>query len=121
MLLRFWGKDGDSYVHTPSLFAWLHFLYTVGGENNDTAYGELILMWSSACSGGNERNCSPCRCNSGGRGCCCWRRRWRASFGFLVQQPIFSIVRGLFRGIYALARLAATAYIAADTFVARIA
>ena len=106
LLFQFWGNSIFSYVHTPSLFAWLHFLYTVGGENNDSSYGELIpflvvgLFW--------------------------WKRKellalplqiwWPALLplaaalalhlvGFMVQQPLFSIV-ALFLGIYALTGLA---------------
>jgi exosortase len=106
LLFQFWGHCIFSFVHTPSLFAWLHYLYTVGGENNDSSYGELIpflvvgLFW--------------------------WKRKellalplqlwWPGLLllaaalalhlvGFLVQQPILSIV-ALFAGIYSLMGLA---------------
>ena len=106
LLFQFWGNSIFSFVHSPSLFAWLHYLYTVGGENNDSSYGELIpflvvgLFW--------------------------WKRKellalplqlWWPGLvllaaalalhlvGFVVQQPILSIV-ALFAGIYALTGLA---------------
>jgi len=105
LLFQFWGNSIFSFVRSPSLFAWLHYLYTVGGENNDSSYGELIpflvvgLFW--------------------------WKRKellalplqvwWPGLLllaaalalhlvGFLVQQPILSIV-ALFAGIYALTGL----------------
>jgi exosortase len=106
LLFQFWGNSIFSFVRSPSLFAWLHYLYTVGGENNDSSYGEVIpflvvgLFW--------------------------WKRKellalplqlwWPGLLllaaalalhlvGFLVQQPILSIV-ALFAGIYALTGLA---------------
>ena len=106
LLFQFWGNSIFSFVRSPSLFAWLHYLYTVGGEQNDSSYGELIpflvagILW--------------------------WKRKellalplqlwWPGLLllaaalalhlvGFLVQQPILSIV-ALFAGIYALTGLA---------------
>jgi len=106
LLFQFWGNSIFSYVHTPSLFAWLHFLYTVGGENNDSSYGELIpflvvgLFWWKR----KELLALPLQA---------W---WPGLLllaaalalhlcGFLVQQPILSIL-ALFAGIYALTGLA---------------
>ena len=106
LLFQFWGNSIFSYVHTPSLFAWLHYLYTVGGENNDSSYGELIpflvvgLFWWKR----KELLALPLQA---------W---WPGLLllaaalalhlcGFLVQQPILSIL-ALFAGIYALTGLA---------------
>ena len=106
LLFQFWGNSIFSYVHTPSLFAWLHYLYTVGGENNDSSYGELIpflvvgLFWWKR----KELLALPLQA---------W---WPGLLllaaalalhlcGFLVQQPILSIL-ALFAGIYALTGMA---------------
>jgi exosortase len=106
LLFQFWGNSILGYVHTSSLFAWLYNAYTVGGEENDSSYGQIIpflvvgLFW--------------------------WKRKellalplqiwWPGLlllvaalalhlFGFLIQQPIPSIV-ALFMGIYGLMGMA---------------
>jgi exosortase len=105
-LFQFLGNSMFSYVHTASLFAWLHYIYTVGGEDNDSGYCKAIpflvvgIFW--------------------------WKRKellalplkpwWPGLLlllgalalhilGYLLQQPIFSII-ALFMGIYALMGLA---------------
>jgi len=102
LLFQFWGNSILGYLHTPSLFKWLYDCYNVGGEQNDSSYGNLIpflvvgLFW--------------------------WNRKellalplelWRPGLlllaaalllhilGYLVQQPFLSVV-ALFAGIYAL-------------------
>ncbi len=106
LLFQFWGNSILGYVHTPSLFQWLYNLYNVGGEENDSSYGNLIpflvigLFW--------------------------WKRKellalkldlwWPGLpmlagalllhiFGYVVQQPILSVI-ALFAGIYALMGMA---------------
>jgi exosortase len=106
-LLQFLGTSILGYVHTPSLFLWMHEAYRSShGSANDDAHGNLIpflvagLFW--------------------------WKRKelLAASFriwwpgllilaaamvlhvlGYLLQQPLISIV-ALFTGIYGLMGLA---------------
>jgi len=108
LLFQFYGNSILGYIHTSSLFAWLYYLYNVGGGDNatDDSYGNIIpflvagLFW--------------------------WKRRellalplkpwWPGLLllavavvlhisGFLVQQPLVSVV-ALFAGIYALMGMA---------------
>jgi exosortase len=106
LLFQFWGNSILGYLHTSSLFAWLYDAYTVGGEKNDSSYGNLIpflvvgIFW--------------------------WKRKkllalplklWTPGllmlaaalvlhiFGYVIQQPVFSVI-ALFAGIYALTGLA---------------
>lgn len=106
LLFQFWGNSILGYIHTPSLFQWLYYSYNVGGEANDSSYGNLIpflvigIFW--------------------------WKRQellalplqmWRPGLfllaaalvvhilGYLVQQPFVSVV-AMFAGIYALMGLA---------------
>jgi exosortase len=105
-LFQFLGNSILSYTHSPSLFAWLDYIYTVGGDDNDSGYCKAIpflvvgIFW--------------------------WKRKellaqplglwWPALvlllvalalhfLGYVLQQPIFSII-ALFVGIYALMGLA---------------
>jgi len=107
LLFQFWGNSILGYVHTSSLFAWLYDAYNQPGEAGaDTSYGNLIpflvvgIFWWKR----NELTALPLKL---------W---WPGLlllalalvlhiFGFLVQQPIVSIV-ALFAGIYALTGLA---------------
>jgi exosortase len=106
LLFQFWGNSILGYVHTTSLFAWLYENYTVGGENNDSGYCQIIpflvvgIFW--------------------------WRRKellaltlkpwWPGLLlllgalvlhvlGYFIQQPFLSII-ALLMGIYALMGLA---------------
>ena len=106
VLFQFWGNSILGYVHTPSLFEWLYDLYNVGGEDNDSSYGNLIpflvigIFW--------------------------WKRKELLSLplnlwlpglwvlagalllhilSYLVQQPFVSVM-AMFTGIYALMGLA---------------
>ena len=106
LLFQFWGNSILGYIHTSSLFAWLYYAYTVGGEQNDSSYGNFIpflvigLFW--------------------------WKRRellaqplklwWPGLLvllaalalhvaGYALQQPYLSIA-ALFGGIYGLMGLA---------------
>ncbi len=106
VLFQFWGNSIFSWVHSPSMFVWLNYLYTVGGEQNDDSYGKLVpflvvgLFW--------------------------WKRKKLLSLplniwwpgllmlaaalvlhivGYIIQQPPLSIL-ALFAGIYALMGLA---------------
>jgi len=105
-LFHFLGNSLLGYIHTPSLFGWLENSYNPGGTASDDAHGQLIpflvigLFW--------------------------WKRKellalplqvwWPGMllvaagialhlFGFVVQQPRFSVV-GMFVGIYGLMGLA---------------
>ncbi len=108
LLFQFWGNSILGYVHTSSLFGWLYNLYNIGGADTatDDSYGNLIpflvvgLFWWKR----QELLALPLRL---------W---WPGLlllaaalvlhvFGYVVQQPLFSIV-ALFAGIYALMGLA---------------
>jgi exosortase len=105
-LFQFLGNSILGYIHTPSLFSWMHEAYRNGGSANDDAHGNFIpflvvgLFW--------------------------WKRRellassftiwWPGLlilitgmvlhiFGYVLQQPRISIV-ALFTGIYGLMGLA---------------
>ncbi len=108
LLFQFYGNSILGYIHTSSLFAWLYYLYNIGGvdKSTDDSYGNFIpflvigLFW--------------------------WKRKellalplkpwWPGLLllaaamvlhilGFLVQQPLVSVV-ALFAGIYALMGMA---------------
>jgi exosortase len=106
LLFQFWGNPILGYLHTSSLFAWLYDAYTVGGEKNDSSYGNLIPFLVA--------------------GIFWWKRKelvalplklWAPGllllvaalvlhiFGYVIQQPVFSVI-ALFAGIYALTGLA---------------
>jgi len=105
-LFQFLGNSILGYIHTSSLFSWMHEAYRVGGSANDDAHGNFIpflvigLFW--------------------------WKRKellassfniwWPGLlilitgmvlhiFGYVLQQPRISIV-ALFTGIYGLMGLA---------------
>src|SRR5476651_2703740 len=105
-LFQFLGNSILGYVHTPSLFAWLYNLYNIGGDENDSSYGNLIPFLVA--------------------GIFWWKRKellalplklwWPGMLmlaaalvlhilGFILQQPMLSVV-ALFAGIYALTGLA---------------
>jgi exosortase len=105
-LFQFLGNSILGYVHTPSLFAWLYNLYNIGGDENDSSYGNLIPFLVA--------------------GIFWWKRKellalplkiwWPGMLmlaaalalhilGFVLQQPMLSVV-ALFAGIYALMGLA---------------
>jgi len=106
LLFQFLGNSILGYVHTPSLFAWLFNLYNIGGDENDSSYGNLIPFLVA--------------------GIFWWKRKellalplklwWPGILmlaaalvlhilGFVLQQPLLSVV-ALFAGIYALTGLA---------------
>lgn len=103
-LFQFWGNSILGYVHTPSLFAWM--LNQYNAPHSDDAHGNIVpfvvvgLLWWKR----QELLALPLKL---------W---WPGIliltgalalhlFGFLIQQPYFSIV-ALFAGIYGLMGLA---------------
>jgi len=48
-LFQFMGNSVLGYIHTSSLFSWMHEAYrSSGGSANDDAHGNFIHFWSSA-------------------------------------------------------------------------
>ena len=105
-LFQFLGNSLLGYIHTPSLFGWLENSYNPGGTASDDGHGNLIpfvvvgLFWWKR----KELLALPLQA---------W---WPGIFfllagvvlhlfGFVVQQPRFSVV-GMFVGIYGLMGLA---------------
>ncbi len=105
-LFQFWGNSILGYVHTSSLFAWLYDAYTVGGELNDASHGKLIpflvvgLFWWKR----KELLALPLQLWWPGLLLLALAMALHV-FGYLIQQPIPSII-ALLGGIYALMGLA---------------
>ena len=106
LLFQFWGNSILGYIHTPSLFEWLYYSYNVGGDENDSSYGNIIpflvlgIFWWKR----KELFALP------------WQTWWPGLlllaaavavhiFGYIVQQPFVSVA-AMFAGIYALMGLA---------------
>ena len=106
LLFQFLGNSTLGYIHTPSLFGWLYNLYNIGGEDNDSSYGNLIpflvigLFWWKR----KELLALPLNLWSPGLLLLAGALLLHI-LGYLVQQPFISVV-ALFAGIYALTGLA---------------
>ena len=105
-LFQFLGNSILGYVHTSSLFGWLYNAYNLGGEaGEDTSFGNLIpflvtgLFWWKR----KELLALPLKLWWPGLLLLLGALALHV-FGFLIQQPLFSIV-ALFAGIYALTGL----------------
>jgi exosortase len=106
LLFQFWGNSILGYLHTRSLFEWLYNLYNVGGEENDSSYGNLIPFLVIGIFWWKRKELLALPLNL-------WRPgMWLLAgslllhiLGYLVQQPFISVV-AMFAGIYALMGLA---------------
>ena len=106
VLFQFWGNSILGYVHTPSLFEWLYDLYNVGGEDNDSSYGNLIPFLVIGIFWWKRKELLALPLNLWLPGL------WLLAgalllhiLSYLVQQPFVSVV-AMFAGIYALMGLA---------------
>jgi len=82
VLFQFMGNSILGYIHTPSLFSWMH-------ERIGVPAARPMMMptaisspsWSSGCFGGSGRSCWRRHSIFGGQGCCCSSRDDAAHIG----------------------------------------
>ena len=107
-LFQFLGNSILGYVHTPSLFLWMHSAYVAApGSASDDAHGNFIpflvvgsvLVEAEGIAGVRLQHVVAGIADSGGGQWCLHM------LGYVVQQPALSIV-ALFTGIYGLMGLA---------------
>jgi hypothetical protein len=55
LLFQFWGNSILGYVHTPSLFGWLYYVYNIGARPPTTVTAISSRFWSSDFSGGSGK------------------------------------------------------------------
>ena len=106
-LFQFLGNSILGYVHTPSLFSWMHEAYrSYGGSANDDAHGNFIPFLVVGLFWWKRKELLASSCNI-------WWPGLLILFagmvlhisGYVLQQPRISIV-ALFAGIYGLMGLA---------------
>jgi len=105
-LFQFLGNSILGYVHTPSLFAWLYNLYNIGGDENDSSYGNLIPFLVAGIFWWKRKELLALPLKLWWPGILMLAAALALHIlGFVLQQPLLSVV-ALFAGIYALTGLA---------------
>jgi exosortase len=106
LLFQFFGNSILGYVHTPSLFEWLYYLYHVGGDLNDSGYCNMIPFLVTGIFWWKRKELLALPLKLWWPGLLLLAAALALHiFGYVGQQPFVSVV-AMFMGIYALMGLA---------------